>query len=329
MTLIRLSPWSRALSIASTTSARPTPRRIQSGADKEIFKFADSPRRHDRREADDPIVDYRNANAVLLDCFIGKLKCIGMSEQACSIACVGKRRPAKQVAKSRRIGLLRLPDTNGGHRHIVPEGVSVRECHPRRLSDQAHIDFSGADWMRSPVKTFNLNSDEWDGTRDREGWRVKGAFVGQRIGGELIGATMSEVEPGDKLWPYHTHHLNEEWVIVLRGEPTLRTPEGERVLKQGDVVCFRRGKDGAHQIINRTDSPIRVLMLSSMIGGESSSTSTPERFSPRTPRTKTSFSRGRDPRPSSGKARTSSGRRSRLTDAGVAVSHAPVLGNVS
>jgi uncharacterized cupin superfamily protein len=122
--------------------------------------------------------------------------------------------------------------------------------------------------MRSPVKTFNLNSDEWDGTRDREGWRVKGAFVGQRIGAELIGATMSEVEPGDKLWPYHTHHLNEEWVIVLRGEPTLRTPEGERVLKQGDVVCFPRGKDGAHQIINRTNSPIRVLMLSSMIGGE-------------------------------------------------------------
>jgi uncharacterized cupin superfamily protein len=26
-----------------------------------------------------------------------------------------------------------------------------------------------------------------------------------------------------------------------------------------------RGKDGAHQIINRTDTPVRVLMLSSMI----------------------------------------------------------------
>ena len=102
-----------------------------------------------------------------------------------------------------------------------------------------HRLLSGAVWMRSPVKTFNLNSDEWDGTRDREGWRVKGAFVGQRIGGELIGATMSEVEPGDKLWPYHTHHLNEEWVIVLRGEPTLRTPEGERVLKQVTSSAFR------------------------------------------------------------------------------------------
>ena len=35
---------------------------------------------------------------------------------------------------------------------------------------------------------------------------------------------------------------------------------------EGDVVCFPRGTDGAHQIVNRTDSPIRVLMLSSMIG---------------------------------------------------------------
>ena len=77
------------------------------------------------------------------------------------------------------------------------------------------------------MKTFNLNSDESDRTRDRDGWRIKAALVGQRIGGELIGATMSEVEPGNKLWPYHTHYLNEEWVIVLRGEPTIRTPEGE------------------------------------------------------------------------------------------------------
>ena len=116
------------------------------------------------------------------------------------------------------------------------------------------------------MKTFNLYGDEWHETRDREGWRIQEAFVGEHIGGELIGASMSEVQPGNKHWPYHTHHANEEWVIVLRGEPTLRTPEGEQVLKEGDVVCFPRGKDGAHQIVNATDSPIRVLMLSSMLG---------------------------------------------------------------
>src|SRR5262249_32767659 len=97
------------------------------------------------------------------------------------------------------------------------------------------------------------------------GWRVKAALVGRRIGAELIGATLSEIEPGNKLWPYHTHYANEEWVIVLRGEPTLRTPLGEQRLQEGDVVSFPRGKDGAHQLINRTESRSRVLMLSTMI----------------------------------------------------------------
>jgi uncharacterized cupin superfamily protein len=118
------------------------------------------------------------------------------------------------------------------------------------------------------VKIFNLNSDEWDATRDREGWRCSGTGVGERIGGELLGATMSEIEPGSRLWPYHTHYLNEEWVIVLRGEPTLRTHEGDHVLEEGDIVCFPRGKVGAHQISNRTNFPVRVLMLPSMIRGE-------------------------------------------------------------
>jgi uncharacterized cupin superfamily protein len=72
------------------------------------------------------------------------------------------------------------------------------------------------------METFNLNSDEWQGTTDREGWRIKGALVGERVGGELIGATMSEVEPGNRLWPYHTHYLNEEWVIVRAAETSLR-----------------------------------------------------------------------------------------------------------
>ncbi len=31
------------------------------------------------------------------------------------------------------------------------------------------------------------------------------------------------------------------------------------------VVCFPRGKEGAHQVSNRTESPIRVLMLSTLI----------------------------------------------------------------
>ena len=114
-------------------------------------------------------------------------------------------------------------------------------------------------------KVFNLYGDEWDRTEDRPGWRSKDAWVGARIGAELIGGSMYELEPGDRLWPYHTHHANEEWLLVVRGQPTLRTPEGEQDLTEGDVVAFPRGDEGLHQVSNRTEVPIRVLMLSTLI----------------------------------------------------------------
>jgi uncharacterized cupin superfamily protein len=119
--------------------------------------------------------------------------------------------------------------------------------------------------IESAVEVFNLNDGELDESRDRPGWRVRGASVGEKIEAELIGGTLYEVEPGNRLWPYHTHHANEEWAIVVGGRPTLRTPEGEQQLTEGDVVCFRRGKDGAHQFRNDTEEPARVLMLSTLL----------------------------------------------------------------
>ena len=115
------------------------------------------------------------------------------------------------------------------------------------------------------MKVFNLYNDELGNSNEREGWNFRAAKVGENIGGELIGAGLYEAEPGNKVWPYHTHHANEEWLLVVRGRPTLRTPEGERQLDEGDVVCFPRGKAGAHQVWNGSDSPIRVLMLSTLV----------------------------------------------------------------
>jgi len=115
------------------------------------------------------------------------------------------------------------------------------------------------------MKVFNLNAEEWDRTEERPGWCSRDAWVGAHIDAELIGGSMYELEPGNRLWPYHTHHENEEWLIVLRGRPTLRTQEGEQELSEGDVVAFPRGKKGFHQLRNDTEAPIRVLMLSTLI----------------------------------------------------------------
>jgi uncharacterized cupin superfamily protein len=49
---------------------------------------------------------------------------------------------------------------------------------------------------------------------------------------------------------------------VLEGRPILRHPEGEDELAAGDVVCFPVGRVGAHKLTNRSDSRVRILMLS-------------------------------------------------------------------
>ena len=113
------------------------------------------------------------------------------------------------------------------------------------------------------MEVFNLFGDDWDRSRDREGWRWRQVAVGDRLGAERIGASVYEIEPGQKTFPYHFQYGEEEWLIVLRGEPTLRTPEGERRLAPGDCVVFKRGPEGAHLVRNDTDERVRVLMLSS------------------------------------------------------------------
>ena len=118
------------------------------------------------------------------------------------------------------------------------------------------------------MEIVNLFGDEWNLTTEHEGFAFKDCWVGARIGAELIGGSLYEVAPGKKQGPYHTHHANEEWAIVIRGRPTLRTPDGERELAEGDVACFHRGPAGAHQIVNRTDEPVRVLMLSTILSPE-------------------------------------------------------------
>jgi uncharacterized cupin superfamily protein len=57
-------------------------------------------------------------------------------------------------------------------------------------------------------------------------------------------------------------------VIVLAGRPSLRAPSGWRELQPGEVVAFPAGEEGAHQIVNRTDEPVRALVVSTMIAPE-------------------------------------------------------------
>jgi uncharacterized cupin superfamily protein len=97
---------------------------------------------------------------------------------------------------------------------------------------------------------------------DPEGYRSGVAPVGRAAGGRALTVKMFELPPGESSCPYH-YEYEEEWLLVLAGEPTLRGPDGERSLRVGDLVCFPVGPAGAHKVINRGGETTRVLMWSS------------------------------------------------------------------
>jgi uncharacterized cupin superfamily protein len=110
----------------------------------------------------------------------------------------------------------------------------------------------------------NVVEPEFDVAEDRRGFAYRAARVAQQAGAKQLGGSLYELAPGNALFPFHFHYANEEMLIVMRGRPHLRTRGGWRQLDEGEVVAFPVGEEGAHQLANRTDEAVRVLMISRM-----------------------------------------------------------------
>jgi uncharacterized cupin superfamily protein len=152
------------------------------------------------------------------------------------------------VSDTRDLDVVELPDR--GELIVQPPGTVIR----------------GATSATVPVgpapPTVNVNEVEvHDEPRAPEGYRRRATSVGPILGAERLGASVYEMDPGDATAPYHYEGVEEEWLVVLSGTPMPRDPDGEHPLATGDLVCFPIGPDGAHKVINRSDSAARVLIL--------------------------------------------------------------------
>jgi uncharacterized cupin superfamily protein len=112
----------------------------------------------------------------------------------------------------------------------------------------------------------NLNEPDFDEPREVEGFRALRARIGRQLGTEKLGLSFWELPVGQAAYPYHWHMAEEELLVVWEGTPSLRTPAGWRELEEGEVVAFPRGEEGAHQLMNRTDSTVRFLAFSTQPG---------------------------------------------------------------
>jgi uncharacterized cupin superfamily protein len=86
--------------------------------------------------------------------------------------------------------------------------------------------------------------------------------VSGTVGSEATLMYIYDLAPGGSSSPYH-YEYEEEWLLVLDGSLVVRGPDGEQTLEHGDLVCFPAGPAGAHKVMNRGESPARMMMFSS------------------------------------------------------------------
>src|SRR3954447_17184741 len=115
------------------------------------------------------------------------------------------------------------------------------------------------------MRKVNIASPEFTfDAEDPDGYHAGMFRFGKQLGAATTGTSVYELPPGQQLCPYHYEYGDEEWLIVLDGRPTLRTPEGTDELAPWDVVFFPPGPDGAHAVRNDTDETVRLLMYSTV-----------------------------------------------------------------
>lgn len=113
---------------------------------------------------------------------------------------------------------------------------------------------------------MNIWDDDWG--EQAEDWSGGGGKSKRLVeSGPFLGASLYELERGNFVI-YHAHHGSDELLIVLRGRLTLRTPDGERQLEEGDAVHFPPGPDGAHGIRNDSDEPVRYVVAGTRVSPE-------------------------------------------------------------
>ena len=79
-------------------------------------------------------------------------------------------------------------------------------------------------------------------------------------GGNGCAVAFYEIPPQKASYPYHYHTNVTEVFYIIRGCGTLKTPDGEKAIKAGDVIVCPPYEKGAHKITNTSETDTLVYL---------------------------------------------------------------------
>ena len=95
--------------------------------------------------------------------------------------------------------------------------------------------------------------------------------LGDLFGLANFGVNLTRLVPGAVSALRHAHTLQDEFVYVLEGHPTLVTDAGDTTLHPGMCAGFRAGTGDGHQLVNRTGEEVVYLEVGDRTPGDTGS----------------------------------------------------------
>ena len=95
--------------------------------------------------------------------------------------------------------------------------------------------------------------------------------LGDVFGLTTFGVNLTRLAPGSASSVRHAHTVQDEFLYVLAGRPTLVTNGGETELAPGWCAGFKAGTGDAHHLVNRSNEEIAYLEVGDRLPGDGAS----------------------------------------------------------
>ena len=92
--------------------------------------------------------------------------------------------------------------------------------------------------------------------------------LGDVFGLKSFGVNRTTLKPGAMSALRHWHSVQDEFVYILSGRPTLVTDAGETELRPGMCMGFKGGDPDGHHLVNRSSEEVIYLEIGDRLPGD-------------------------------------------------------------
>ncbi|NDI87275.1 cupin domain-containing protein [Undibacterium crateris] len=92
--------------------------------------------------------------------------------------------------------------------------------------------------------------------------------LGTLFGLNQFGVNLTRLAPGAISALRHAHSLQDEFIYIISGHPSLKTDEGLTQLAPGMCAGFQAGSGNAHQLINLSEQDVVYLEVGDRSAGD-------------------------------------------------------------